>query len=129
MVQSRQVTHFAERPFPLLTDIDAATAAPDASTLVKVLNHGSDLRTLVSYSGSLTSVTLQLWLHAAGAPNGTIWYKGESATLDPSDGPLAVDWPLGDPTRFHIQVSDLQGTGTVTVLAYNVELGTGARRI
>lgn len=129
MVQSRQITYFAERPYPLLTSAAAVTPDPDAATLVLVLNKGSDLRTLVSYTGSLTSVTFQLWLHAAGAPDGTIWYKGETATLDPTNGPVSIDWPLGDPTRFHIQVSDIQGTGTVTVLGYNIELGTGARRV
>lgn len=128
MVQSRQLTFHAERPFLLLDEVSAVTPAPTNATLVKVLNHGTDLRTLISYSGALTSVTLQLWLHAAGSKNGTIWYRGEAVTLVPADGPLSIDWPLGDPTRFDLQVSAIAGTGAVTVLAYNIELGSGARR-
>jgi hypothetical protein len=125
---SRVLTYHAERPFLLLDDVTANTDDPGSLTPIYVLQQGTDLRTLVSYTGALTTVNLKLWLHAAGAPNGTFWYQGEEVALDPADGPIALDWPLGDPTRFHIQVTNLTGAGGITVLAYHIALGSGSRR-
>lgn len=97
----------------------STTAAPSAGT-EPFFSHGYQrVRTLLAYSGTVSTCALKIWFRD---PLLAVWYEG--ATTDDLDAltpggasPVneARDWDVGSATYFVFQVSTLTGGGTVAV--------------
>jgi hypothetical protein len=96
----------------VLAAVTAATTEPAADAVAVATNSFRDVRTLISTTGTLTELALQLWIRNArtGA-----WHRGATATVAPT-GSTAHDWfDIGPDEVVTFTAGTLTGTGSVTV--------------
>ncbi len=96
----------------VLAAVTAPATEPAGDAVAVATNSFRDVRTLISTTGTLTELTLQLWI--LNARTGA-WHRGATATLAPT-GSTAHDWfDIGPDERVTFTASTLTGTGSVTV--------------
>lgn len=105
--------------FDLIGATSVATAAPSALSDAYFSRTFARVRTLLAYSGTVTSCVVVIWFRDPVLP---VWYEGASTTdLDPltpgGASPVneARDWDVGRGQYVTFQVAAIAGGGTVAV--------------
>lgn len=100
------------------------SSTPDGTTDALFTGTSEIVRTLVTYSGTVTAAVLRLWIR--NTLTGT-WHKGATSTdvgpLAPTSGNQAIDWFVGPNVEctFTLESISQSGGGTVRVDAVGVD--------
>lgn len=93
-----------------------ATPDPDGDTPYIYTGDIDTVRLVVTYDGTVSAAKLRVWLLQDGT-----WYRAGGVELNPGDGNESYDATgVGRHTRFHIQVEEITGGGTIEVRVLGV---------